>query len=203
MSIVVAALFIAWALFAEAPGAMATEKAAASNFIDQLSVTAFTLLRSKGLSLEQKEAKVRSLVSDSFDLPLIGKFVLGSSWRKATAAQRKEYLSLFRQFVIGTYSRRFGGYSGQRFQVVGTRPIGKNDILVTTKIARPSGPPIKAGWRVRSAGGRHKILDVMVAGTSMVITQRAEFRAVVRRQGVGGLIETLRMQVTKFSAQPR
>ena len=153
--------------------------------------------------MEQKEAKVRSLVSDSFDLPLIGKFVLGSSWRKATAAQRKEYLSLFRQYIIGTYSRRFGGYSGQRFQVVGTRPIGKNDILVNTNIARPSGPPIKAGWRVRSAGGRHKILDVVVAGASMVVTQRAEFRAVVRRLGVGGLIETLRMQVTKFSAQPR
>ncbi|NQV56609.1 MAG: ABC transporter substrate-binding protein, partial [Rhodospirillales bacterium] len=47
----------------------------------------------------------------------------------------------------------------------------------------------------------HKILDVMVAGVSMVVTQRSEFRSVISKQGVTGLIETLRLQVSKFSAQ--
>ena len=74
-------------------------------------------------------------------------------------------------------------------------------MLVLTKISRPSGPPIKAGWRVRETKNGHKILDVMVAGVSMVVTQRSEFRSVIRRRGVTGLIETLRLQVSKFSAQ--
>ena len=97
----------------------------------------------------------------------------------------------------------FGGYSGQKFEIVGAKPIGKKDVLVNTKIARPSGPPIEAGWRVRDKGGQHRILEGVVAGVSMVVTQRSEFRSVVRRQGVGGLIELLRIQVTKFSAQPK
>ena len=202
-NILVLAVFAAWILVGAEPVSGATDKAEASKFIDGLSTTAFRVLKSKGLSLEQKEAKVRSLVSESFDLKTIGKFVLGSSWRKASKAQRKEYLALFRQFIIATYSRRFGGYSGQRFEIVGAKPIGKSDVLVSTKIARPSGPPILAGWRVRNSKGRYKILDVVVSGVSMVVTQRSEFRAVVRRQGVGGLIETLRLQVTKFSAQPK
>ena len=49
----------------------------------------------------------------------------------------------------------------------------------------------------------YKIVDVMVAGVSMVVTQRSEFGAVIQRQGVDGLIESLRMQVSKIPAQAK
>jgi phospholipid transport system substrate-binding protein len=50
-------------------------------------------------------------------------------------------------------------------------------------------------------GRTYKILDVIVEGISMLATQRSEFAAVVRSQGVDGLIEVLRVQVTKFVAR--
>ena len=99
--------------------------------------------------------------------------------------------------MLANYSRRLGGYSGHKPQIIGAKPIGKNDILVITNIARASGPPIKAAWRVRGAHGGHQILDVVVAGISMVMTHRSEFRSVVRRQGFDGLIKTLRVQVVR------
>mgnify|MGYP002016441583 FL=1 len=73
--------------------------------------------------------------------------------------------------------------------------------MVFTKIGRPSGPPLKAAWRVRGSASGYKILDVIVEGVSMIATQRSEFAALVRRQGVMGLIDSLRMQVTKFAAR--
>jgi len=181
--------------------AQATTPEGASKFIDNLSSKAFKTLSADGTSLESKEKGVRNLLSDNFDLPLIGRYVLGSAWRKATPDQRSTYQSLFKEYILRSYSRRFGGYSGQKFSVTGAKPIGKKDILVSTQISRPSGPPILAGWRVRAKGASHRILDVVVSGVSMVVTQRSEFRAVIRKQGVDGLIETLRLQVTKFSAQ--
>ena len=197
LNIVVLAVFIAIALVALPPGALATEKAAATSFIDGLSDTVFKVLQSKDLSLAQKEVKVRSLLSDNLDLRHIGKFVLGSSWRKASLAQRKEYFLLFRKHILASYTRRLVGYSGNKPQVIGATPIGKKDILVITNIDRDSGPPIEAAWRVRSAQGEHKILDVVVAGISWVVTLRSEFRSVVRRQGFDGLIKALRIQVAK------
>jgi len=183
--------------------AQATNKAGATKFVSDLSNQALDALKANGVPLDQKEKKVRQILSTNFDLNLIGRYVLGAAWRKASADQRSQYQTLFKEFVLRTYSRRFGGYSGQKFTVTGAKPIGKKDILVSTKISRPSGPPILAGWWVREKNGTHKILDVVVAGVSMVVTQRSEFRAVIRKQGVGGLIETLRMQVTKFSAQSK
>lgn len=80
-------------------------------------------------------------------------------------------------------------------------PLGKKDAVVFTNITRPSGPPITCGWRVRRAGDEYQILDVIVEGISMVSAQRSEFASVVKSQGLDGLIQSLRIQVTKFAAQ--
>lgn len=189
-----AIVFVIW------PGlVLATTPDGAKKFIEGLSKQAFQALQTEG-DLMAKEQKVQVLLSETFDLQLIGRYVMGPAWKKATPEQQDQYQTLFRQFVLQTYSRRLGGYSGQTFVVVNAKPIGKRDVLVSTRIARPSGPPVVAGWRVRQKDGSHRILDVMVSGVSMVVTQRSEFRAVVRRQGINGLIETLRVQVSKFSA---
>lgn len=200
LSLMFAAL-VTMSVVAITPAVQASDPNGATQFLTKLSGDALQALGASGQALEEKEAAVRRLLANNFDLPLIGQFVLGRAWRKASAEQRDQYQTLFREFVLRTYSRRLGGYSGQNFEILGTRPIGKQDMLVSTKISRPSGPPIVAGWRVRRGANGYNILDVIVAGVSMVVTQRSEFRAVIRRQGIDGLIEVLRLQVTKFSAR--
>lgn len=189
-------------IFAASAGAAQeqTSPQAAAQFMQNLSQQALGVLADQSMELSARETKVRQILDANFDLELIGRYVLGTAWRKATAEQQATYLQLFREWVLRTYSRRLGGYTGQAFEIVGAKPLGTTDAIVDTKISRPSGPPILAGWRVRNTGGDHKILDVMVQGVSMVVTQRSEFRAVVGRQGVDGLIEILRLQVTKFAA---
>ncbi|MCH8834674.1 MAG: ABC transporter substrate-binding protein, partial [Proteobacteria bacterium] len=100
--------------------------------------------------------------------------------------------------VLRTYARRLGGYAGETFKIIKAGPLGKRDALVSTEIGRSGGPPLMAGWRIRSGPNGLKILDVIVAGISMIATQRSEFRALVSRQGVDGLIEALRLRVGKF-----
>ncbi len=173
----------------------------AAEFLSAMGTEALAVLGDQSGTLEEREARVRTLLNKSFDFKKIGRFVLGRAWRRASSEQKAEYLKLFTEFVLRTYTSRLGGYSGQSFKVVKTAPLGKRDVLVTTEIGRPGAPPLLCGWRVRGSEGNYKILDVMVEGISMIATQRSEFAALVRRNGVDGLIETLRLQVSKFSAQ--
>ena len=196
---VVIVAWVAWA--GPAAGAEKTPPQEAAKFIEGLSAEALAILGTQGSSLERREAELRALLSRSFDFQKIGKFVLGKAWRTATPDQRDEYQRLFQEFVLRTYTRRLGGYSGQTFKIVKAEPMGKIDAVVVTEIGRPSGPPLVAGWRVRGGAGVYKILDVIVQGVSMLATQRSEFASVVRSQGVDGLIEVLRVQVTKFAAR--
>ena len=69
-----------------------------------------------------------------------------------------------------------------------------------TRIERPAAAAIIAGWRVREIEGAPKIIDVVVEGVSMTITQRHEFASVTRRGGIEALVQTLRLQTAKLSA---
>jgi phospholipid transport system substrate-binding protein len=191
-----------------AAGAMARTKMAiaatppegAAKFVRRLADEALATLNQPGGSLAQREAVFQKLLREGFDLKLIGRFVLGRYWRTATPGQRNDFQRLFEEFVIKSYSYRLGGYKGEDFTIVSARAAGEKDALVRTRIVRPSGPPITADWRVRAKGDRFRIIDVMVEGVSMAVTQRSEFAAVISRGGFNGLIEALRARVQRFAA---
>lgn len=171
----------------------------ARRLIEALAGRALATLRRGDIGLEQRETEFRAILSDGFDLDFIGRFVMGQHWRSATATQREEYLALFREFVLMTYSARFGGYKGESFVVMGARRASDKDVVVATEVTSPNGGPIGADWRGRVVEGRPRIIDVAVEGVSMALNQRQEFNAVVARHGIDGLIAMLRARVGKVS----
>jgi len=183
-----------------ASGALAYRTGDASAFIRALGDQAIRVLGTTGSTLEHREASFRRLLHQGFDIPFIARFVLGRYWRTATPSQRDAYMSAFGDFIVATYSSRFGGYDGETLTLVSERPAGNKDVVVKSRIDRPSGPPIEADWRVRVTGDRIRIIDVMVEGVSMAITQRSEFASVIGRVGLNGLVEALRARTSKMPA---
>jgi phospholipid transport system substrate-binding protein len=199
--LILGGLAAAWPAMAR--GALAaTPPEGAAVFVKWLAEQALSTLNTPSGSLEQRETIFRDLLRQGFDLKLIGRFVLGRYWRTATPQQRDDFQRLFEEFVLKTYSYRLGGYSGETFNVISTRAAGEKDALVRTRIERPSGPAITADWRVRAKDDRFKIIDVMVEGVSMAVTQRSEFASVINRSGFNGLLEALRARVQRFAAAP-
>ena len=172
----------------------------AAHFISQLGNQAIDTLRATNLTLDQREARFRGLLSQGFDLRFIGRFVLGRHWRGATPDQQNDYIALYGEYLLQIYSARLGGYSGETLTVTGARQANDKDIIVSTVLERPSGSSIVADWRVRAIDGRYRIIDIAVEGVSMAVTQRSEFASVVRRDGIDGLLTVLRARTTKISA---
>jgi phospholipid transport system substrate-binding protein len=182
--------------------AVADSKAAAGNpevFIEQLASQAIKVLSSPNGSLKEREDKFRTLLRDDFAMNDIGRFVVGPFWRRMTPAQRTEYLDLFGEWILKTYSIRLGGYSGEQFKVLSTAPAGTRDVLVKTRINKSAGNGFNASWRVRKIDGGYKIIDLYVEGVSMAITQRSEFETILQRQGIDGLLTMLKDKVQKLS----
>lgn len=184
---------MAFALLLPAATAMAQKSdAAASKFIQKMGDVALTSLTDKELAANEREKRVRELLRQNFDVEAIGKFALSKHWRTATDAQRKEYLKLFEDMIVGTYAQRFGEYSGQQFKVGGTKPVTERDSIVSSQVIQKDGPPLNIEWRVRNTNGQFKVLDVFIENVSMAITQRSDFDAVIQRGGIDGLLKTLR-----------
>jgi phospholipid transport system substrate-binding protein len=185
-------------VLALAVGMPTPSRAAASDpaaFIADLGTKAINVLTSTASETE-RERQFRVLFEQAFDLPAIGRFVLGPYWRTATEEQRQEFIKLFENYVIHAYTVRFNAYAGQQLKVAGARPEGDNGALVQSEIALPNSnqPPVKVDWRVNKAGDSYKITDVTVEGVSMALTERQEFASVIQRGGgqVDALLKLLR-----------
>src|SRR5689334_10336073 len=192
-SVLIAAfLFLAGALAPAAPAAAAADPAA---MISNLGSRALQVL-GKDATQAQRVARFRELLRQDFDVPGIGRFVLGRYWNQATEEQRAEFVKLFEDYIAMAYASRLAEYTGETFKVTGSRPEAEGAI-VSSQIIRPSGAaPVKVDWRLTSRDGNYKISDDSVDGISMAVTQRSEFASVIQHNGgqVEGLIAMLRQK---------
>ncbi|WP_286191899.1 phospholipid-binding protein MlaC [Roseomonas genomospecies 6] len=183
--------------WAARPAAAQSADPGATAFIQSMGNEAVATFSNKSLSREQAVQRFRTLLYQGFDVPYIGRWVLGRYWNSATPQQHDEYQKLFERLIVNTYADRFVEYSGETFRITGSRVEGEADTMVTTQIVRPSGPPVNVDWRVRKRDAGYKIIDVVVEGVSMGVTQRQEFASVISQNGgrVEGLLQALRQKV--------
>ncbi|HJM52226.1 MAG TPA: ABC transporter substrate-binding protein [Alphaproteobacteria bacterium] len=180
-----------------ASGAARADDEGATDFIQTLGDEFVAVLADKELPAERRLEEFRRLFIESFDVATISRFALGRYWGRASKSQRQEYGRLFSDYIVNTYSARLGQYSGEKVVVGETRNDRKRDRIVASKIVPPEGKPVRLDWRLRRRGEDFKIVDVIIEGVSMAITQRDAFASVIRRGGgkVESLLEELRSKV--------
>ena len=168
--------------------------ARASTFVDALGKDAVAVMADRGINKSQRIERFRSMLQANFDIPTIARFVLGRYWNLATPQQQTDYFKLFEEMVVRSYADRFDSYNGETFHIASSRPEGEHDAFVTAEIHRPNGPPINVEWRVRQRADRLGIIDVVVEGVSMSVTQRQEFASVIQSKGgdIGAFLGALR-----------
>ena len=154
----------------------------AQNFIETLESKARETLGKKNLSKIEHRNRFRKLMLDSFDLRGGGKWVVGRYWRRISAQEQTEYLKLFEEFIISTYTKRFKSYIHTKLKINGTTSRRKS-AFVNTQIIRDNAKPIRIVWRVKISEGRYKIIDIIIEGVSWIQTQRSEFVSVIRNNG--------------------
>lgn len=186
-------------LFVAAVGSVPPASGAenARQFLQELSDAAIAILAKESLTAEQREQELGELFDRGFHLPTVSRFVLGRHWRAASQDQRATYQQVFRDFIVKSYSRRFSSFTSEKLKITDSRSEGDNDTFVFSLLERPGGESTRVSWRIRRYADDFKIIDVIVEGISMLITQRDEFNSVIRNSGgeLEGLITLLQGKV--------
>lgn len=199
---VLAAIVAVAALTGAGNPARADNADGARAFIQTLADNAMSTVAVKGLNDEERALRFRSLFVNTFDLPEVGKLVLARHWRAATPEQQQEFLALFEDVQVYTWTRRFKDYSGETLEILGVQPEGETDFQVESRMLRGALEPIAVGWRVRKSGDGFKVLDIKVEGASMALTHRSEYSSVIQSGGgVAGLIAALRKKVAQLQSE--
>ncbi|MGC9269326.1 MlaC/ttg2D family ABC transporter substrate-binding protein [Acidiphilium sp.] len=197
---VMPALALSPALTDSVAFAAAPDAAAAKSFIQQSGAKLVAIINGPG-STSQKSADLRALVNDIVAVDQIGKFVLGRYWQVATPSQRTEYLHLFHQTLAYNITTQIRAYKGVTFQTGKVEPGPAGD-LVSTVVSRENQSPAHVQWVVDTIDGQPKIVDVVVEGTSLEVTERSEYSSVINDHGgqVSALLDAMKQQLTRMKA---
>jgi phospholipid transport system substrate-binding protein len=193
---------LSW-LLPRRPALAVPAAAAAEEVVQRLVDQVWQLMANSGVD-EVDQEDLLSVLDEGTDVSLLGQLVLGRYWRQANPSQRTEYLILFRRYMFQTFVQRLRQYVGsdlgaasERFQIIASRPVGTRDILVQSRVAPPSSQPLRVDWRLRERPGEPVIIDLIVEGISLLVTQRSEFAAVLERGGIDRLLSELQARVSQ------
>jgi phospholipid transport system substrate-binding protein len=180
--------------------AAAPSGAAAKTFINDSGQKLVAIINGPG-STAQKSADLRSLVNNIVAVDQIGKFVLGRYYRVATPAQRSEYMQLFHQTLAYNITTQIRAYQGVTF-TTGRVTNGPEGEMVSTEVSRQGQSPAHVQWVVDTVDGQPKIVDVVVEGTSLRVTERSDYSSVINDHGgqVDALLTAMKEQLTRMKA---
>lgn len=172
-------------------------------FIRTLADRALNLVTDTSTTMPEKRSQFDALLNETFDMPAIGRFLIGRYWRLATPEQREAYLKAFNESIVYTYTNRFKDYSGQTLKVDGSREDGQF-VIVTSRIIDPNGgPSVVLDWRVVRVGDDYKVVDLKIEDVSMSITLRREYTSLIENNGrtVQALIDALNKSMATLKAK--
>jgi phospholipid transport system substrate-binding protein len=194
-----AALPVAAAM-APASAQTAPSADAAKAFINQSGQQLVGVVNS-GASTAQKADQLRQLVDQIVAVDTVGDYVLGRYRNVATADQHAQFLALFHQLLSYNITYQIKAYTGISFTVNSAALMG-NDMVVDTTINRPGQAAADVGWAVDEVDGAPKIVDVIVAGTSLRITTRNDYASVITSNGgqVAALLTAMQGQIDRIKS---
>ena len=171
----------------------------ANRIIDSMILDIEGYLISDGNDIESRTQITKHILDSYFDLPSIARFSVGPYWRSANSAEKAEFNRVVRQVMIRTIVRNFDQLIGLKFSQTETVSKGDKMVLVRGNFIDVKGvrPPISVAWRVVTPpGGEARVLDIELENISMLVTQKQENIAVIRKNGgkFSALIAVMKQQ---------
>jgi phospholipid transport system substrate-binding protein len=178
---------------------VAASPVSAKAVVQDLAKRAWELLHRTDLDQRHRLDQLTQLLTSATDVPLLSRLVLGRHWQALTEAQRMDYEQLFEAVVMRNLARRLDQYANgvegpldQHFQIQTTQPAGEEDVLVRTTVVTQQAENLTVDWRLRPRDDRPVIIDLIIEGASLLVSQRSEFAAVIERSSMDGLLTELR-----------
>ena len=136
-----------------------------------------------------RQAAMREVVEANFDLPYMGRAMLGAHWNLASEHQRARFLAAVEASEARTYSERLGKIAAYTLTIgkVVARP--NNVWIVNSQLNQTNGQPTRIDWEVHDNGQGLRITDVKVEGVSLSMTMRSDFNSYI--QSNSGDVEPL------------
>ena len=179
------------------PGAAvaATQTEAVNDAVSQV----LRILKNESYDREQRWTEIGRVIDARFDFRSMSQSVLSSNWRTATTEEKRQFVEFFSQYLEDTYRTQIESYSNQSVEYVGEQ-IRKDRAIVDTVIVTDTNR-IPVTYRLKDNEGEWFCYDVIIEGVSLVNNYRNTFNAIIKSEGMDGLLLDLEGRIADYKAK--
>jgi len=136
---------------------------------------------------------VDEVVLPHFDFAAMTDLALGRYKDEVSVEQRPAIIKEFRKLLVRTYSSALLEYTEQELIYLPMEGVeADGEVTVRTEIEQAGGFPIPINYMLRLGDDGWKVLDISVDEVSLVTNYRSSFARAIKKDGIDGLIKTLR-----------
>jgi phospholipid transport system substrate-binding protein len=159
-----------------------------------------TMKNGRILGQSGRFTQLEPVIRRSFDIASMARLSVGPSWASLTEAQRQQMTESYGRYISAIYADRFDSYAGQKLEVTGERSA-PSGVMVKSQIIKANGEPVKVDYLMRQNGDSWLISDIYLdSAISEVATRRSEFAAILKKDGIDGLIAALNRKADILTA---
>ena len=161
----------------------------------QSTVNRASQILSKNISKDQKIVELKNIAKETVDIKGVGFYSLGSARKNLDDNQKKEYLYLFENYFLKSFSSRLAEYTNPEIDVKSKEKLNENYTIVNSVlIATTERPEVKIDWRIYTKNPNNpQIRDLIIEGLSLARTQKEEFASILNSNNgdINALFKTL------------
>ena len=135
---------------------------------------------------EEKRTEFLQVIQTFFDMNIVAKVSTGPYWRTATSDEKKRYTELITELIADVTASQLGDISNVEFQLHSSFQKGDKMVIVSGELLVPnqSKSKINVNWRFSTPDSDvPKIIDVEFENISMLVAQKEESVAIIRKNG--------------------
>jgi phospholipid transport system substrate-binding protein len=161
----------------------------------QSTVNRASQILSKNISKEEKINQLKSIAKETVDIRGVGFYSLGSARKNLNDSQKIEYLKLFEDYFLKSFSSRLAEYTNPEIEVNDKKFLNENYTIVNSLLVGTSErPEVKIDWRVYTKDPKNPLIrDLIIEGLSLARTQKEEFSSILNSNdgNINALFKTL------------
>ena len=168
--------------------------------MQQNTVAVMDIINNQSLNNSQKIQRLNVYADRHLDYERIAALSVGQPWRQFSPKQKQDFISAFKDMMIGLYSNT-ALLAAQNAKVT-VLPRSSSDNSATqarvyTQIVNNKNKSYAVDYQMYKSGNTWKIYNINVEGASIVTIYRSQFGEIIQKQGIDGLIQALRNKSIK------
>jgi len=165
-------------------------------FIDDMSKNSQSILNNKSYTDQKRKEEYKKFSDTIVDSQWVAKFVLGAYWKQINETQQKEFLELYRDYLLENYIPKLKDYN-KDIHITKIENPKDGVYMVSTKTKDKTDRDINVDFRLIAKNDKLLITDIIPEGISFIGNQRSDVSSTISQKGYNNFIKDLKTKIHK------